>query len=75
MKLLTLLVLFCLSATLYGCPKKKAEGESAEPVEGASTADKSGEGSSDEMQEKKGASSAEAPPAEAPASGAPDEKK
>ena len=47
MKLLTLLVLFCLSATLYGCPKKKAEGEGAEPVEGASTADKSGEGSAD----------------------------
>jgi hypothetical protein len=55
MKLFTLLALLCLVPTLYGCPKKHAEGGAAvEPVEGSSSSDKSGEGTTEEMQEKKG---------------------
>ncbi len=59
MKLLAMLFVCIL---LAGCPKKQAEGDApSEPVEGASVSDKSGEGSSDEMQEKKGSSSDAAP--------------
>ena len=67
MKLFTLLALLCLIPTLYGCPKKNvdADGAAVEPVEGTSTADKSGEGSSDEMQEKKGSSTDVAPAGDA----------
>lgn len=65
MKLFTFLLLVCLVPTLYGCPKKK-DAEGVEPVEGASTSDKSGESSTEEMQEKKGGDSTAAP-AEAPA--------
>ncbi|MGZ3682251.1 MAG: hypothetical protein ACXVB9_12560 [Bdellovibrionota bacterium] len=72
MKLLTLLLLVCLVPTLYGCPKKKDADGASEPVEGASSADKSGEASSDEMQEKKGGSTVDAPSTDA---GTSDEKK
>jgi len=65
MKFFTLFLLVCLVPTLYGCPKKK-QADGVEPVEGASSSDKSGEGSTSEMQEKKGSDST-ATPAEAPA--------
>jgi hypothetical protein len=66
MKLLMLFALLCLVPTLYGCPKKNAEGGAVvEPVEGSSSSDKSGEGSTEEMQEKKGdAPASDAAPAE-----------
>jgi hypothetical protein len=67
MKLFTLLALLCLVPTLYGCPKKNADGGAAvEPVEGSSSSDKSGEGTTEEMQEKKGgdAPASDASPAE-----------
>ena len=68
MKLFTLFALLCLVPTLYGCPKKKTDGV-GEQVEGSSSADKSGESSTDEMQEKKGGNDA------APAGDAAGEKK
>jgi hypothetical protein len=63
MKLFTLLILVCLVPALYGCPKKKESdgGAALEPVEGSSTADKSGEGSTEEMKEKAGGDSNAAP--------------
>lgn len=61
-------VLLALTIPLTGCPKKKsAEEAGVEQPEGASSADKSGEGASDEMQEKKGSGGDAAAPAEAPA--------
>jgi hypothetical protein len=52
------LALLALMIPLTGCPKKKsAEEAGVESTEGASSKDKSGEGASDEMQEKKGSSS------------------
>ncbi len=50
MKLIFVLSALC-TLFLTGCPKKPADGEHpAEQVEGASTSDKTGEASSDEMQ-------------------------
>lgn len=50
----SVLSLLALCLALAGCPQKKVEGEGAtEAVEGSSTSDKSGDGASDEMQEKK----------------------
>lgn len=68
MKFRSLLVLLALAIPLTGCPKKKSSEEAGvEQAEGSSSADKSGEGSSDEMQEKKSSGSdtpADAAPAD-----------
>jgi len=47
------LLIVAFAIPLAGCPKKTEEGDGVEKVEGSSTVDKSGEGSSEEMQEKK----------------------
>jgi hypothetical protein len=77
MKLLSFLTLVCLVTTLYGCPKKKTDddGANVEQSEGSNVSDKTGEGSADEMQEKKGGSDAAAPTGDAaPAAGDADKK-
>jgi hypothetical protein len=55
MKSRTLLALLVVAFAipLSGCPKKNSDEPGVEQSEGSSTADKSGEGASDEMQEKK----------------------
>ena len=63
MKLSKVLALLTLSLVLTACPSKNKEGEvSTEPVEGSSSAnnEKSAEGGSDEMQEKRGGDDAPA---------------
>lgn len=64
-----ILLALVLILPLTGCPKKPSgEGEAGvEQAEGSSSTDKSGEGASDEMQEKKGGSDAAAPADPAPA--------
>lgn len=52
---------FVLATSFTGCPKKKSDGEAGvEQAEGSSSVDKSGDGASEEMQEKKGGSSSDA---------------
>jgi hypothetical protein len=73
MKTRSLLVLLALALPLSGCPKKQNPDDAGvEQAEGSSSADKSGEGTTDEMQEKKGNDAA---PADAPADAPAEDKK